>query len=152
MCIFVVCQSYTLRAPSLQKKNFKDKLVKEGVHGGNAAKNLAKNQNPTISIAIPKVILHNFSGEVFLLLHCTTHTIYIWADLGAKYLAFFSSFLKTRKKNISFAQFVYFLREVCLLFNLWMIKFTIMSKKNNYEFKIKKVNILPSKNVQAEKY
>ena len=115
MCIFVVCQSYTLRAPSLQKKNFKDKLVKEGVHGGNAAKNLAKNQNPTISIAIPKVILHNFSGEVFLLLHCTTHTIYIWADLGAKYLAFFSSFLKTRKKNISFAQFVYFLREVCLL-------------------------------------
>ena len=27
---------------------------------------------------------------------------------------------------LSFAQFVYFLREVCLLFNFWMIKFTIM--------------------------
>ena len=31
----------------------------------------------------------------------------------------FSSFsLKTREKYISFAQFVYYLREVCLLFNL----------------------------------
>ena len=38
--------------------------------------------------------------------------------LGAKYLGFFSSrSLKTREKYISFAQFVYFLREVCLLFN-----------------------------------
>ena len=35
-------------------------------------------------------------------------------DLGAKYLGFFSSrSLKTREKYISFAQFVYFLREVC---------------------------------------
>ena len=34
-------------------------------------------------------------------------------DLGAKYLVFFSSWsLKTREKYISFAQFVYFLREV----------------------------------------
>ena len=39
---------------------------------------------------------------------------------------FFSSrSLKTREKYISLAQFVYFLREVCLLFNFWMIKFTI---------------------------
>ena len=46
---------------------------------------------------------------------------------GAKYLGFFSSrSLKTKEKYISFAQFVYFLREVCLLFNFWMIKFTIM--------------------------
>ena len=30
---------------------------------------------------------------------------------------FFSRSLKTREKYISFAQFVYFLREVCLLFN-----------------------------------
>ena len=38
--------------------------------------------------------------------------------LGAKYLFFFSSrSLKKREKYISFAQFVYFLREVCLLFN-----------------------------------
>ena len=27
---------------------------------------------------------------------------------------------------LSFAHFVYFLREMCLLFNFWMIKFTIM--------------------------
>ena len=45
-------------------------------------------------------------------------------DLGAKYLAFFSSrSLKTREKCISFAQLVLlslyiFLREVCLLFNV----------------------------------
>ena len=39
-------------------------------------------------------------------------------DFGAKYLVFFSSrSLKTREKYISFAQFVYFLRGVCLLFN-----------------------------------
>ena len=38
--------------------------------------------------------------------------------IGAKYLGFFSSrSLKTREKYISFAQFEYFLREVCLLFN-----------------------------------
>ena len=38
----------------------------------------------------------------------------------------YSRSLKTREKYISFAQFVHFLREVCLLFNFWMIKFTIM--------------------------
>ena len=37
---------------------------------------------------------------------------------GAKYLVFFSSrSLKTREKCISFAYFVYLLREVCLRFN-----------------------------------
>ena len=30
---------------------------------------------------------------------------------------------------LSFAQFVYFLRKVCLIFNFWTIKFTIMSDK-----------------------
>ena len=46
---------------------------------------------------------------------------------GAKYLGFFSFHsLKTREKYISFAQFIYFLREVCLLFNFWMIEFTIV--------------------------
>ena len=41
-----------------------------------------------------------------------------FVDPGAKYLSFFSSrSLKMREKYISFAQFVYFLREVCLLFN-----------------------------------
>ena len=37
---------------------------------------------------------------------------------GMKYLVSFSSrSLKMREKYISFAQLVYFLREVCLLFN-----------------------------------
>ena len=48
-------------------------------------------------------------------------------SLGAKYLVVFSScFLKTRENYISFAQFVYFSTEVYLLFNFWMMKFTIM--------------------------
>ena len=42
---------------------------------------------------------------------------------------------------LSFAQFVYFLREVCLLFNFWMIKFTIMwffldTHTWNFSFKV----------------
>ena len=50
--------------------------------------------------------------------------------LGAKYLGVFSSrSLKTGEKYISFAQFVHFLREVCLLFNFGVMKFTIMSRK-----------------------
>ena len=58
------------------------------------------------------------------------------SDSGVKYLVFSSSCsLKTRVKYISFAQFVYFLSEVCLLFNL--------------SFKNWKVNTLPSKNIQT---
>ena len=39
-------------------------------------------------------------------------------SIGAKYLVLFSSqFLEMREKCISFAQFLYFLREVCLLYN-----------------------------------
>ena len=42
---------------------------------------------------------------------------------GAKHIFFFSRSLKTREKCISFAlsfvQFVYFLREVCLLFKFF---------------------------------
>ena len=46
---------------------------------------------------------------------------------GAKYLGFFSTrSLKMREKYISFAQFVYCLREVRLLFNFRIIKFTVM--------------------------
>ena len=59
----------------------------------------------------------------------------IFVVLGAKYLDFVSSCsLKTRE--LSFAQFVYLLREVCLFFNFWMIKFTIMSKKQIILFSI----------------
>ena len=50
--------------------------------------------------------------------HCS-ELIKSTEDKGAKYLGFFSSrSLKMREKYISFAQFVYFLREVCLLFSL----------------------------------
>ena len=53
--------------------------------------------------------------------------LYQFYNYGAKYLVFFSSrSLQTREKYISFAQFVHFLREVCLHFNFWMMKFTIM--------------------------
>ena len=48
----------------------------------------------------------------------STQIAHLAAIPGAKYLGFFSSHsLKTREKYISFAQFVHFLREVCLLFN-----------------------------------
>ena len=67
--------------------------------------------------------------------------------LGPKCLVFFSSHsLKTRKKYISFAQFVYFLREVCLLRNFWMIFDIIV----NLIIQNWKVNALPSKNIQTE--
>ena len=55
-------------------------------------------------------------------------------DNGAKYLAFFSSHsLKTREKYNSFAQFVYFLREVCLQFLNDKIHYYV-KKKHNCEF------------------
>ena len=56
----------------------------------------------------------------------------LYNKTGAKYLGFFLlSFPQNERKIyylcwVSFAQFVYFLREVCLLINFWMIKFTIM--------------------------
>ena len=63
---------------------------------------------------------------------------------------FFSRSLKTREKYISFTQFVYFFGEVCLLFNLLMTKFTIMSKKNIIvNFIIQK---LTSKHTSLKKY
>ena len=55
----------------------------------------------------------------------------LFGNLGAKYLVFIlSRSLKTREKYISFAKFISFVKEVCLLFNFSMIKFTIMSKKH----------------------
>ena len=45
--------------------------------------------------------------------------------IGAKYLFFVSS-RSVKTRELSFAQFVYFLRKECLFFNFWMIKFTIM--------------------------
>ena len=42
-------------------------------------------------------------------------------DQGAKYLFFVSS-RSVKTREVSFAQFVYFLRKVCLFFNFWLIK------------------------------
>ena len=54
-----------------------------------------------------------------------TYPSLFWQYFGAKCLVFVSSCsLKTRE--LSFAQFVYFLRKVCLFFSFWMITFTIM--------------------------
>ena len=62
-----------------------------------------------------KPMPHWPSGKI---LHCHDCKYQSKDYKGAKYLGFFSSHsLKTREKYISFAQFVYFLREVCLLFN-----------------------------------
>ena len=47
---------------------------------------------------------------------------------GATYLVFVSS-RSVKMRELSFAQFVYFLRKVCLFFNFWMKNFTIMSNK-----------------------
>ena len=58
-------------------------------------------------------------------------------DIKVKNIFFFSSrSLKTREKYVSFVQFVYFLREVFLLFN-----FIIQKLKNKH---------IPSKNLQTE--
>ena len=63
----------------------------------------------------------------------------------------FCLLLFPQTRELSFAQFVYFFREVCLFLNFWMIKFTIMSKKHNFlSFKNWKINTLPSKNIQTE--
>ena len=46
----------------------------------------------------------------------------------------FPLLLSKNKQTETTSQFVYFLREVCLLLNFWMIKFTIMLKKHNCKF------------------
>ena len=56
-------------------------------------------------------------------------------ELGAKYLGFFSSrSLKTREKYISFAQLIllslYFLMEVCLLFNFTLPSKNLQTEQN----------------------
>ena len=54
------------------------------------------------------------------------------AALGYKIYFFFSSHsLKTREKCISFAQFVYFLRKVCLLFDI-IVNFIIQNLKSKH--------------------
>ena len=62
--------------------------------------------------------------------------------IGVKYLFSFSSrSLKMREKYISFAQFVYFLRKVCLLFNF------ISQKLKSKHISLKKYANLAKKNL-----
>ena len=57
--------------------------------------------------------------------------VWLWCEM----FGFFSSrSLKTREKYISFVQFVYLLRKVCLLFNFWMINSQLCHKNHNCEF------------------
>ena len=44
-------------------------------------------------------------------------------------ISVFVSSNSVKLRELSFAQIVYFLGKVCLFFNFWMIKFTIMSNK-----------------------
>ena len=60
--------------------------------------------------------------------------------IGAKYLVSVSSH-SLKMRELSFATFCIFLREVCLFFNFWMIKCTIMFFWHNcvfYHSKIEK--------------
>ena len=54
--------------------------------------------------------------------HGMLHNVALWCEIFDFFLL---SFPQNERKYISFAQFVYFLREVCLLFDIWKIKFTI---------------------------
>ena len=77
------------------------------------------------------------------------------------FVFFLLSFPQNERKCISFAQFVYFFREVCLIFNFWIVRLIqfILSERQHYNlfpvfkpssFKNWKLNTLPSKNVQTE--
>ena len=77
-----------------------------------AAEPISTHGDGWVPISINQVI-KTISEEIDSKVELTT-------PIGAKYLEFFLlSFSQNEKKNvcISFAQFVYFLREVCLLFN-----------------------------------
>ena len=54
------------------------------------------------------------------------------AELGAKYLVFASSD-SVKMRELSFAQFLYFLRKVCLFFNFWMINSQLCQTIHNCE-------------------
>ena len=94
----------------------------------------------------------NYNNSLWITWNPVIYKYVILVDIVycAKYFGFvFSRSNKKRENYISFAQFVYFLRKLCLLFDFWMIKFTIMSKKHNCEFIIQK---LKSKHTSLKKY
>ena len=75
-------------------------------------------------------------------------------SLRCEIFGFVSSFPQNKRKiyklrQLSLSDFVYFLREACLLFIFWMIKFTIMSKNPFGTFIIQK---LKSKHTSLKKY
>ena len=66
-------------------------------------------------VALTSILLCWIVGNLYLK---KFQTKIVSLDLGAEYLGFFSSrSLKRREKYAFLSQFVYFLREVCLLFN-----------------------------------
>ena len=72
----------------------------------------------------------------------------LWPEICENYfLSFPQKIYKLRQLSLS--QFVCFLSEVCLLFNFWMIKFTIMFLTYLWILSLKnwKVNTLPSNNI-----
>ena len=69
----------------------------------------------------------------------------LWPEICEKY------FLFLPQKIYKLRQLVYVLRKVCLLFNFWLIKLTILSKKIHLalsSLQSWKVNTLSSKNIQ----
>ena len=83
---------------------------------------------------LPTAEMYAWSGDfrqLFEMLSTSGATTIIASksvDCSAKYLVFVSSH-SVKLREHSFAQSVYFLRKVCLFFNFWMIKCTIMSNK-----------------------
>ena len=70
------------------------------------------------------------------------HELTFRPEICEKYfLSFPQKIFKLRQlRQLILSQFVYFLREVCLLFNFWMLKFTIMSKKHMYKLRQTKLS------------
>ena len=66
-----------------------------------------------------EVQIHYYWSTVVSGLADESALLFFQLNLGAKYLVFSPLVPSKREKNVlhSFAQFVYFLREVCLLFN-----------------------------------
>ena len=70
-------------------------------------------------------IFHFVENQIFFSWLCLN-------SLGCEMFGFFSYRSLKGNKNILvlLRLYIYFLMEVCSLFNFWMIKFTIMSKEN----------------------
>ena len=98
---------------------------RNGFHGPSSS--TASQQLPNQALELKNLGNTEYEGERY------SNAIEIYnRALGAKYLNFFSSrSLKMREKCISFAQFVYFLRKVCLLFDI-IVNFIIQNLKSKH--------------------